>query len=398
MSQGDQELPPHPDWEPPDLPPGTACSWPESPEPGYLYRPNELLVTVDGVDLAVGYLNFRGLGNEAEAFPDLGVTRLRVDTDTPLPSLVTELRGVPGIRNASVSPNHVMYLSRHWIFLNATPPVPAAAMGEQENRQPGDGVTVAVVDSGAADHPWFDGRVEIVGQPEGPDENGNDKLDLSAGHGTFVCGLVLQHAPGARVVAIRFPTERNGIDLIDDLALAQALLDLDDDTDIVNLSLGGTTHGDTEPPATASAVAQLRARDRECVIVAAAGNRGGVRQIWPAALKGVVAVGATDGTSPWPYSGRGPWLDVWAEGVNAHSTFLEWSGELEHPASPGAQEFEGWATWTGTSFATPKIAGAIAVEAGSGGTARQALARLIARSAGRLPGEFGVVVPTPTFP
>ena len=52
--------------------------------------------------------------------------------------------------------------------------------------------------------------------------------------------------------------------------------------------------------------------------------------------------------------------------------------------------FDGWATWTGTSFAAPRISGTIAAMADGHGGARRA-ARKLLNAADPLAGQFGVV-------
>ena len=65
---------------------------------------------------------------------------------------------------------------------------------------------------------------------------------------------------------------------------------------MLNLSLGTTTTDDEPPVALEAAVDLIEEmaaeQDRDVLIVAAAGNYGDCRPVWPAALRGVVAVGA----------------------------------------------------------------------------------------------------------
>ena len=61
------------------------------------------------------------------------------------------------------------------------------------------------MDTGVSAHPWFEGTewfAEVREQDlEVLDEMQNDHiLDAQAGHGTFIIGVVMQHAPGAWIV------------------------------------------------------------------------------------------------------------------------------------------------------------------------------------------------------
>jgi len=110
-----------------------------------------------------------------------------------------------------------------------------------------------------------------------------------------------------------------------------------------------------------SLVQALRRVGSDSVVVAAAGNNSSTRLFWPAALKGVLAVGALDkaGKLRAPFSNHGWWVDCSAPGVDVLSSFVEY--EETGPAVPGRtpQTFKRWATWNGTSFAAPKVAGEI---------------------------------------
>src|SRR5207247_11023930 len=108
----------------------------------------------------------------------------------------------------------------------------------------------------------------------------------------------------------------------------------------------------------------------------AAGNQGPSKPSWPAAPKRVIGVGALDSptyrgagapasdpTPPAAYSNFGWWVDAWAIGDRVSTFSLEWDdAPLPLPGGMAleARHFEGWARWTGTSFATPAVAGAIA--------------------------------------
>ena len=80
-----------------------------------------------------------------------------------------------------------------------------------------------------------------------------------------------------------------------------------------------------------------------------------------------------------------------------HSTFLDWSGPMEHPRG-SQQAFQGWAYWSGTSFAAPRVAGAIAALAAErpDGSAKRAASDLLDN--GRpLASRHGAAVDTPVY-
>ena len=66
----------------------------------------------------------------------------------------------------------------------------------------GQGVTVGIIDTGVASHPWLDDAVVATAndlESSRSDISPRDgSLDPQAGHGTFIAGLVLRQAPGGR--------------------------------------------------------------------------------------------------------------------------------------------------------------------------------------------------------
>lgn len=111
---------------------------------------------------------------------------------------------------------------------------------------------------------------------------------------------------------------------------------------VISLSVGTTSYS-----ATLNTAVQY-AWGKGCVLAAAAGNDGLNQKNYPAALTNVLAVAATDsGDTLTDYSNYGTWVDCAAPGDNIYSTV---------PTSMGSYD-----TYSGTSMATPVIAGVAAL-------------------------------------
>lgn len=263
---------------------------------------------------------------------------------------------------------------------------------------PGDPVRVAVIDTGIAAQErsdrWLTGLVRRNNVDLLDDLPADGFLDLGAGHGTFVTGVVQQVAPGADIVVYR-ALDSDGVGSKVDVAcvMVQAVRD---GAQVLNLSLGMETLGDRPPVAFEVALEMIgeisQETGREVLIIAAAGNFGRSRPCWPAAFCDVIGVaGLTPRLAPAAWSSRGPWVDCSTLGEGIWSTYA--SGTESPVIDPDPEEFgrNAWALWTGTSFAAPQIAGAVAAIAQERGLSpRQALRTLLA---GRpeLP-EYGRVV------
>ncbi len=214
----------------------------------------------------------------------------------------------------------------------------------------------------------------VAADAEGWDEDGNGVLDPFAGHGTFIAGLIANLAPGAEITVI---DALSSFGDTDDSDIAERLLemfDLSDDGsdppfDVVSLSFGGFCENDDPPIAIQDAIARIQEHYRapgadsadlireRVVFVASAGNSGSCRPTWPASFENVIAVGALGPDGPAWFTNWGPWVDACAPGIDVVSCFFD-LGALAGPD----EHFDGWASWSGTSFSAPIVAASIAWE------------------------------------
>ncbi|WP_231849872.1 S8 family peptidase [Saccharopolyspora erythraea] len=234
------------------------------------------------------------------------------------------------------------------------PPVPAPPDVPWRRR-----ITVGVLDTGLDPHPWFRSRPWFESVPEVLDADDDSGQDRQAGHGTFVSGVVLQHAPGA---VIRSRRVLSPLGFTDDVTVAAGLRSLlDERPDVVVLTAGCHTPDDVCPPVLRAEVERFGA----AVVVAAAGNHSLSRPFWPAALPSVIAVAATGGDGALAdFSNSGPWVDAAAPGVDVVSSYVR--------LRPKGVRTYGFARWSGTSFAAPRVAAAAAVALDAGCTAASA--------------------------
>jgi serine protease len=232
----------------------------------------------------------------------------------------------------------------------------------------GAGVVVAVVDTGVALAPDLAGRLlpgwnVIARSDDATDDNG---------HGTHVAGTVAEVAgnglaesgvaPEASILPVKV-LDSTGVGSDVDVA-AGIVWAADHGSRIVNLSLGGSE------ASTVLADGVTYARSKGVLIVAAAGNDGGTVGV-PARLGGVIAVGAIDANRVRaPFSAGGRALDLVAPGVGILQQTLDGVGGFADRS------------WSGTSMASPQVAGvaALALAAGRAKTAA-GVARLLTRTA-----------------
>lgn len=253
----------------------------------------------------------------------------------------------------------------------------------------GEGVTVAVIDTGVA--PVDDlvagkllkGFNFLTNQPGGLDDHG---------HGTHVAGTIAQAtgngkgtagmAPGARILPLKVLSAFGSGDSAGiSLAIRAAA---DQGARVINLSLGGGGRSES------MAAAVAYARRKGVFVAAAAGNSGGRGVSYPAAYAGSFAVSAVGPQGRLaPYSSWGP--EVKLAGPGGDKAQGEEKGVLQQTIAPeeGKGPPEGAFRWfQGTSMATPHVAGAAALLYSVGVTSPAAVERLLTSTAAS-PGSWG---------
>lgn len=232
----------------------------------------------------------------------------------------------------------------------------------------GTGVRIGVLDTKLVDHDKLRGRVEL---PNGastrlpyPDRPHKSYLpQWEEGHGTFVVGCIATRAPGARIV-VRDVLDHQG-EASTWATVKEMANFLHDSIDILVLAIGCRTDDQKAPKTVLRAIERL---NDKMLIIAAAGNHGATKGMkngitrqsatWPAAIEGVIAVGATkpDGSRA-DYSPDLPWVYCTGPGDDVESIYLTGDVRLR---GGNTVKFNGSARWRGTSFSAAALGGAIA--------------------------------------
>ncbi|MFD5846749.1 type VII secretion-associated serine protease mycosin [Streptomyces chartreusis] len=201
----------------------------------------------------------------------------------------------------------------------------------------GQGVTVAVVDSGVdAAHADLSGQV-LAGKDF---TNGGNAHEDLVGHGTKMASIIAGHghgsgndsgviglAPKAKILPLRTLQTREDRNLDETWGPAVRYA-VDQGAKVINLSFGSDGGSKTTSDGR-EAIAYAQAHD--VVVVASAGNEGSVAVSEPAGLPGVVSVGAVDEKANlWTDSNTGKGLTLTAPGVKivgANNTMSNGYGE-----------------------------------------------------------------------
>ncbi len=345
---------------------------------------------VDQVSKSNGAISSKRISGKRSETPKVYVIQFPEGTD--LAPILQAYRALPVVANAehdamgggggqrSFVPNDPEYF-RQWGLKNdgtfSLHPATAGADIDMENawdiEQGSDNVTVAIIDSGARlQHPDFAGRIwtntaEIPGNGIDDDGNGyiddvtgwdfanndNDPTD-DQGHGTNVASIV--GAVGNNEIGFA------GVDMNCKLMILKALNSsnqgwyswwveamyyaVDNGANVINMSLGGTD------PFAEMQTAVDHALQNNVLVVACMMNTNASTPFIPAALNGVLSVGATspDDSRAVPFnwssssgSNYGSHIDVVAPGDYVYG--LHFNSDAVFTSF-----------WSGTSQATPHVA------------------------------------------
>ncbi|MDA8244746.1 MAG: S8 family peptidase [Elusimicrobia bacterium] len=232
----------------------------------------------------------------------------------------------------------------------------------------GKGVKVAIVDTGMDyTHPdlaahYKGGYNEVT--------NTGDPMD-DHGHGSHVAGTIGAVRDGNGVVGIAPEADLYAVKVLDKNGSGQyswivAGIEwaIEHHMDVINMSLGGKSGTD------ALAQVMKKAKEAGVTVVCAAGNDSGPVN-YPAKYPEAIAVSASDSSDKLAYfSSKGPEIAVIAPGVNIYSV----------------KKGGGYTSMSGTSMASPHVAGLAALAIGAGAHGPDAVRAALTRAATKLPG------------
>lgn len=331
----------------------------------------QLIVRIDPAVTTIAAVNTAaGTSTAATSIGQIGSYLVDLAPGADLGVTITEIAALPGV--GGVTPNTLMsppevdqnriYAWRIYAWTDQSP-VPSASqyastlvnLAQAAQLSNGSGVVVAVLDTGVQLDPaphiglapvlvqgkdFVDGDLNPAETRNGIDDDGDGLIDEGIGHGTHVAGIVHQVAPQARIMPVRV-LDDDGSGTMWNVTEGMYWAALHG-AKVINMSLG--THGSAKP--LRDAVVTVTAQG--VLVVAAAGNDGADRAMYPAAAPQALAVGSVgSGDIVSTFSNFGRWVDVVAPGEVIHSTYA-------FPA-------DSYASNSGTSMATPWVAGEAAL-------------------------------------
>lgn len=310
------------------------------------------------------------------------VYRLRIPWEATVEQMVEEFNKDPAVEYAE--PNYIAhalwapndpYYKYQWHLYNPVYggiQMEAAWQSLGAPGTPGQGVVVAIVDTGIAyeNYRGYEKAPDLANTifVSGYDFVNNDNHpNDDNGHGTHVAGTVAQSTNnGIGVAGVAFKASLMPVKVLDKYGagtyadVAEGIIwATDHGAQVINLSLGGNSPADTLKDAIAYAYTN------GVTVIAAAGNDGSPNLSYPAAYDDyVIAVGATryDETLAY-YSNYGPSLDLVAPGGDINVDQNEdgyGDGVLQQTFGNNPKDWGYW-FYQGTSMAAPHISGVAAL-------------------------------------
>ncbi|MFJ1614290.1 S8 family peptidase [Streptomyces sp. NPDC088249] len=254
----------------------------------------------------------------------------------------------------------------------------------------GKGTKVAVLDTGVdAEHPDLKGRIAAS-----KNFTDSDTTDDRQGHGTHTISTVGGSgaasdgkkkgvAPGADLLAGKVLNDSGSG--AESWIIAGMQWAVDQKADVVSMSLGSPTPTDCTDPM--SVAAEELAQSKNTLFVIAAGNSGPALNTVssPGCAPSVLTVGAVDrDDSTASFSSRGP-----AIGSHTLKPEIAAPGVAISAAAAGGRGVYAYQTMSGTSMATPHVAGAAAIvkQRHPDWTAQQIKAALVSSAKSDIPGD-----------
>ncbi|WP_351222320.1 S8 family serine peptidase [Streptomyces sp. NPDC002133] len=254
----------------------------------------------------------------------------------------------------------------------------------------GKGTKVAVLDTGAdTDHPDLKGRVvaseNFTDSPDAGDRHGHGTHTLSTagGSGAASDGRKKGAAPGAELLNGKVLNDYG--DGAASWIIAGMQWAVDQQADVVSMSLGSSVPTDCTDPM--SVAAEELSQGRGTLFVVAAGNSGPTLNTVssPGCVPSVLTVGAVDRDDSTAYfSSRGP-----TTGSHTLKPEIAAPGVAISAAAAGGRGVYAYRSMSGTSMATPHVAGAAAIlrQRHPEWTARQIKAALVSSADSGIPGD-----------